>query len=765
MDSKKKRTPFVFLAAFLPITVLFLSTFNGQTAPSNSNSVERVLIRTPKPYQPLVARIESLGGTVTQQFKYANGVAAEIPRSALTSLRSTLPTGAITKDLDVPAPQSVDTLRGRTGLAQTGEENQITAEDMQSLGDIPTVSPDVSPNAYLINNSIMNVSPLHAGGTTGAGVIVAVIDSGIRPGFPHISLDGSVIGGEDFVGDGLGFSNAANNGHGTFVSGMISANVTFTFGATTAFRNAVLAECPSCFLNPPTNTQIPMIGSAPLSSIYALRVFGPTGGAPTSRVIAAMERVIELRELFDAGDPTGRNIQVCNMSLGGSTNFAGRNLEDQVVDVMLEKGIVPVIAAGNTGPSSLTIGSPGSAFGAITVGAASQPHNERILRRLQFGAAVGSLFRPFLGSQTAFFSSRGPNADGRVDPDVTSNGFACYGQGTAGGPTTIVLGSGTSFATPSVSGVAALLRQRFPSATARQIHNAILMAANPGILDDDSTELDQGRGYVDALAASNLLAAGGVPDTLEDPGNPNKSVKVNVETGTDLDVRNGLVQEHFADLKPGERHEILYRVGPNTNQVVIALGNVTPALPPAQQNQLFGDDILLTVHTAKTSSIGASGDYPHFVFTLGGTFVVNNPETGLVRITINGDWTNAGTISGDVVVLSTVDPIPGLTKQDHITEGQLFAFPISVPAGVSQAEFLLRWREDWSNYPNSDLDMFLIRPNGTVVFTGATLNNPERVLVANPAAGTWTVVVDGFSIPTGSDKYELRVALDGNVVK
>jgi hypothetical protein len=118
-----------------------------------------------------------------------------------------------------------------------------------------------------------------------------------------------------------------------------------------------------------------------------------------------------------------------------------------------------------------------------------------------------------------------------------------------------------------------------------------------------------------------------------------------------------------------------------------------------------------------------------------------------------------------IVVFSSVDPIPGLTEQDQITEEQDFGFPISVPAGVSQAEFSLRWREDWSNYPNNDLDMFLIRPNGTVVFTGATLNNPERVVVANPAAGTWIVVVDGFSIPTGSEKYELRVALDGKVVK
>jgi len=56
------------------------------------------------------------------------------------------------------------------------------------------------PCAYLVNNGIANVSSLHAGETR-AGIIVGVIDSGIRPGFPHISLDGSVVGCEDFVGD------------------------------------------------------------------------------------------------------------------------------------------------------------------------------------------------------------------------------------------------------------------------------------------------------------------------------------------------------------------------------------------------------------------------------------------------------------------------------------------------------------------------------------------------------------------------------------
>jgi subtilisin family serine protease len=170
---------------------------------------------------------------------------------------------------------------------------------------------------------------------------------------------------------------------------------------------------------------------------------------------------------------------------------------------MVNKGIVSTISAGNAGPSSLTVGSPGSSVNTITVGAASLPHNERILRQLQLspalGPARGALFRPFGGEQTAFFSSRGPNADGRGDPDVTANGFASFGQGL-GSAGTITIASGTSFSAPSVAGVAALLRQAFPGATARQIRSAIIMSADPGLLDDGSTHLDQGSGYVNGGA-------------------------------------------------------------------------------------------------------------------------------------------------------------------------------------------------------------------------------------------------------------------------
>jgi subtilisin family serine protease len=426
--------------AALLIAVLLLGLANGLPAQA-PDQIEHVLIRVSKPYAPIVARVQSVGGTVTHQYRYVDAIAADVPFASVGALRDLVGTAALSKDQEIRLPRSGDAERGRR-LAGGVVQPQVFADSVKPLAadDLVKLAGSM-PQAYLLNNNIANASPLHAKGIAGQGVVVALIDTGIRPGFP-ISTDGSVIGCEDFVGDGLGCSNTANFYHGTFVAGMVSSNVVFTFSTASAIRNAVLAECPSCFADPPTNTQIPMIGTAPLSSLYALRVFGPSGAGPASHILAAMERAIELREKYNAGDPGGVKITIANMSLGGETVFPGGDLLDQMANVLLDHDILPVIAAGNTGPASITVGSPGTATGALTVGAASLSHNERILDRVLFGPTVGALYHPFLGHQTAFFSSRGPDANGQPDPDVVMNGVASFGQGD-GPVTSITFGDGT----------------------------------------------------------------------------------------------------------------------------------------------------------------------------------------------------------------------------------------------------------------------------------------------------------------------------------
>ncbi len=734
------------------LSVLLLSA-----ATLGSAQAEPVIIKCTRPCTAAINAIQSNGGTVTHRYKYVDAIAAEVNDSALSAVRKKVGAGAVRKDLVVPAPGTpTDLTMVEDVPAESG--SAMSAESISSLAG-------ANPDAYLINNALMNLGPLHGAGAVGSGQVVAVIDSGIRPGRPHLDLDGSVIGGEDFVGDGLGYSHPNNGGHGTFVAGMISSNVVFNFNPTTPLLLSVQAHCPGCVVN---GTQIPLIGSAPSSSIYALRVFAPTGGAPESRIIAAMERVLEMKDNYLSGQPEtanpngsydSLNVKVCNMSLGGSTLYAGRDIEDQLTNVFNDLDIVLVTSAGNNGPSGSTGGSPGTGFASLTVGAASTPVHERVLRDIQFGLGIGSLYRPFSGIQMAYFSSRGPTADGRPDPEVVANGFASIGQGFSNSVNGISLSSGTSFSSPTVAGVAAILREAVPNATALEVRNAIIEGANAGLLADGSGPMDQGNGFVDGGAALALLQNWMAADTAGPAGGTNKNVKVNISQGAGIQTHSGNVTRNTGSLLPGQRFETYYKINPNTAAVVVTLSNVVAGSP---QNALFGDDILLTVHSAKTSSVGASGDYNVFSFTLGESTVIPNPDLGLMRVTVSGDWTNASPIAATISIQSINGSEPGLTAQSKISDGQFFAVPFTVPAGTGELKVRAEWDGDWGNYPTNDLDVILVDPFGNLNFDGATLNVPERATISSPVAGTWTAFVDGFTVHTsGGDRFKLLVTADG----
>ena len=535
-------------------------------------------------------------------------------------------------------------------------------------------------------------------------------------------------------------------------------------------------HCPTCvFPIDQTLSLLPITGSAPLSSIYALRVFPPTGGAPESRVLAAMERVLQLRENFDNGiaetpNPDGSysalNITVCNMSLGGPTLFAGQDLESEMTEAFLAKDIVLVVAAGNAGPSGSTVGSPGTGRDALTVGATSSAVHERILRDLQFGLGLGVLFRPFAGVQTAYFSSRGPNADGRTDPDIMANGFASLGQGMGATVNSLDLASGTSAATPSVvrgCGRASSGSAERDGAPGPKRDHA---RRQPGVDCRRILEAnDRGWGHVDAGKALELLRSGLVPDVAGLPGLGSPSVQLNVLLAGIVSTR-GTVTRRATNLKPGQRFETYYVVGKDTSSVTITVSDVVTGATP---NVLFGDDILLTVHSAKTSSIpvgDGEGDYKVFAFTSGDTFTISNPDLGLMRVTLSGDWTNGSPISASVAISSERTKTPGKSAQHRIQEGETFAYSFVVPPGTARLDAQLEWDKDWGSYPTNDLDLFLIPPSGPPNFDGSSLNVPELAGIDNPVAGTWIAIVDGFSISSRrGDKFGLRLVADGKVIK
>lgn len=732
---------------------------------------ERVIVKCNQSCDSVAAAVKQDGGRVLQRYKYVTALVADVQDLSLPKTRALVDAGAIRKDLYVNAIPDVRDARGNALVASVAAV-AATALDATGLG-----APNVAPAAYAITNVMTNVQPLHAAGFTGRGMKVALLDTGVRPGYAHIA--GSVIGGEDFVGDGRGFSNAENNGHGTFTAGLIASHVVFNFDPTSPFLDAVRTECPICVTN---DTMIPMVGSAPEASLYAMRVLGVDGSGRQSGIIAAMERVIDLRRAYDAGKPetqnadgsyNAMNIRVTNMSLGGATLFPGRDVEDELTNAFLDNDIVLVVSAGNSGPSGATVASPGTGFGSLTVGAASTAIHERILRDLQlfqvgFGVRLGRFYRPFDGTQIASFSSRGPDADGRTDPDIVANGFASFGQGF-GLPNQISLASGTSASAPTVAGIATVLRQALPNANARQVRNALILSADPSLIADGSGLNDRGAGFVNATAARTLLSSG-FASLLDKPGirgGRNDTVAANIQQLAGIPIFSGSVTRASGALLPGQRFETFYNVPEDTDAVVVTLSDVTPG---ETQNAFFGDDVLLTVHSAKMSAVpgpnGIEGDYKVLELTKGGgRYVINNPESGLMRITVNGDTTNASPISGVISISSLVNPESGASTRDKIKDGDTQAVPFTIPFGTHQLSLKADWEGDWGSYPANDIDIVLRSPDGKLNFDGATLDSPEHVDITDPVAGKWTAYILGAEINSKSgDKYSLRILVDGQLI-
>ena len=795
---------------------------------------ESLIVKCAKPCAGAIGAVSAVGGEVRFVYDNIDAIAVTVPGSRVGDLTFAVGADAVRKDVTVSLPPrevvEADSPLSASALSESAIAGFVGAR----------------PANYNYNNALTNAAPLHAAGLVGEKVIVAVIDSGTQLVAP--ALGGTVIGGENFVpatGPGadpvLSATSRLNDWHGTGTAGMIAAHANFAFGSTSRLANTVRLNVPASIIDCPDAafpgcpagvSVIPMVGTAPAAKVYAMKVFpSQGGGAPESRIIAAMDRAITLRRNFNRGHKTDAvagsgtendpfkydalNIRVVNMSLGGPTLFAGGDFEDQLTLKMLEVGITIVVSAGNDGFAAITGGSPGTGLGSLTVGASSTPAHERVLRDLQITSrpvGIGLLYRPFNGVQTAYFSSRGPTADGRFDPELSSNGFASYMNvyaavrggsivscGAPGVPASgpnacasrILFASGTSFSGPTVAGAAALLRGAAPKATATQTRNALVLGANPGIISDGSGRLDKGAGFLDVSKSLALLQAHMVKDELsiggrhgdgdgdddddaDEVGQGGKSVAENLRR---LGIRtvqfsNDRFTTNVNLLKPGQVAQFFVPSDIFTNKLVVSITNIVKEGP---QNTLFGDDFFVMGVDAPTSF--ASFLIEDFVGA-DQTFTIDNPQTGLVRIALQGDWTNGGRVSGKLTIdrqrsLPTLPSAVGRIRQDDV-----IPYTVDIPLGVKEGVIELFWLQNWGRVPTNDLDMIILDPAGKMVVgadgnpLGATLDSPERAVLAKPASGKYTVLLQGFLIwPQGSsehgdnrrgkDTYTLTATADG----
>ena len=295
-------------------------------------------------------------------------------------------------------------------------------------------------------------------GYNGAGIGVAVIDSGINGSHPDLwnssETHSRVVYHQDFTGTASSSSGGAQYdlyGHGTHVAGIIGGNGYLSGGN--------------------------YAGVAPGVNLVDLRALDLNGSGSDSTVIAAIQQAIALQSTY--------NIRVINLSLGRGI-FVSYTQDPlcQAVESAWQAGIVVVVAAGNYGRLSVN-GSNG--FGTITA-----PGNDPYV--LTVGAMKSNGSTSPAAETKASYSSKGPTTyDHVVKPDIMAPGNDIVSLSAPGAnlessyPGELVTGndgnndyftlSGTSMATPVVAGAVALLLQENSALTPDQVKARLMKTA------------------------------------------------------------------------------------------------------------------------------------------------------------------------------------------------------------------------------------------------------------------------------------------------
>ena len=406
-------------------------------------------------------------------------------------------------------------------------------------------------------------------GYTGAGSVVAIIDTGIDS--DHVGLDD--IDDSNYTNDTkvIAFYDAVNSpeltngteikayddqGHGTHCAGITAGT-----GA----------------------PDFQYKGVAPKAQLVGVKVLDSGGSGSFATVMAGMEWTVEKRHIF--------NIRAASMSLGGPGAIEWTSSEEESVNrmgnEMMREGVALFIAAGNSAFSA-QIGTPGSAEDVITVGA------------LDKNTAI------------AVYSSQGPTEEGRVKPNIAFVGSSVMAPdfNTVDGYTSK---SGTSMATPGAAGLAALMYQANPDLSPFDIRNIMqetatyrrcdYMFANEPCAEDNIPKNRQnnvyGHGHVNSVP-SVMEAANKVYElsltlniTLASDYDRDNRVLLNQEEGVQFNVEGGAtrIQWRTWDMRDNWMDLAGFDVDDTTFTVTHSL--LVDRLQYLPNNTVEGDQVLL----------------------------------------------------------------------------------------------------------------------------------------------------------------------------
>ncbi|MBX4200741.1 S8 family serine peptidase [Candidatus Parcubacteria bacterium] len=320
---------------------------------------------------------------------------------------------------------------------------KTTADTLSLEEDVRVFALKFSDDTKVTDQSLsanlqIGANIVQVNGNTGAGRKVVVLDTGYN--YTHPELISSYLGGKDFVNNDN--DPMDDDGHGSHVAGIITADG----------------------INPNAK------GVAPAAGILAGKVLGADGSGYFSDVVAGVYWAVNGPDgVYGTADDF--NADAISLSLGTGSPYLYKGFCDSVMPDLtnafkyaVQKNVAVVVAAGNSGNPGVSL--PGCISYATTVGAVNS------------------------NDQVANFSGRG-NA-----LDITAPGVSIYSS---------ILGnsyaswSGTSMATPMITGVVALIKSAHPSYTQSQVENKLFGTVKD--LGKKGKDSDYGWGRVQANLA------------------------------------------------------------------------------------------------------------------------------------------------------------------------------------------------------------------------------------------------------------------------
>jgi serine protease AprX len=400
----------VAVAVLLAIPLSGSGALGGTTTtPTTAGPQQTFVLRVDTGSMAAVTdRVQALGGTVTRRLHGVGAAVVRLSSSAAASLRETRGVLAVTPDSHVR-------LLSYSAGSDTGSAYNVA--------------------------QVTGAKRAWSSGFTGAGVDVALIDSGVTP-VEGLDTAGKIVNGPDlsFESQNPSTRYLDTYGHGTFMAGLIAGN-DGNIGKSDYYT-----------------------GMAPNARIISLKVADARGNTDVSQVIAAIDWVVQHRR-----DP-GLNIRVLNLSFG--TPSLQSYLLDPLAyaaEVAWRKGVVVVVSAGNDGTGTGKLLNPAQDPYVLAVG------------------AEDSKGTPSIGDDTVpTFSTRG---DGVRNPDLVAPGSSLQGLRVPGSYVDVQYGgkatfedrffrgSGTSQAAAVVSGAVAVLLEQRPGLTPDQVKDLLTSTA------------------------------------------------------------------------------------------------------------------------------------------------------------------------------------------------------------------------------------------------------------------------------------------------